>query len=359
LLVVFWRHAGHSFDGVDFYARRSADNNGGKVMALAEGDPYLAHRRDSSTTAPKVSIGMPVYNGERYLPEAAQCVLTQTFEDFELIIADDCSTDGTAAICRELASRDPRVRYYRNQKNLGCMQNFNRVWELARGRYFKWAAQDDLLKPTYLERCVAVLDRDPAVALCHSRTGVLRDDGDALMVELPGLDGERPSDRFAAVVLPPHWTIEMHGLVRSDVMRRTFRLPPYFGGDKALMAEIALIGRIVRVDDVLFINRDHAGRTMRAITFGGRLQFHDPDGTKRRILPQLALYRDYVRAIKRQVDDAAERRRCYATLARWWLVNWNALRVGIDLTAVLLPDVADWAFRLRNKHLHGRGIGAR
>jgi hypothetical protein len=92
---------------------------------------------------------------------------------------------------------------------------------------------------------------------------------------------------------------------------------------------------------------------MRAITFAERLTFHDPN---KRMLPQWSLYKDYVRSIRTHVDDPAERRRCRLILARWWVTNWNVLRVGLDLTAALAPGLSDLVFRLRERY-HSQGIG--
>src|SRR2546425_9420098 len=94
--------------------------------------------------APQVSVGLPVYNGERYLAEALDSLLTQSYEDFELIICDNASTDRTGEIARSYAAKDKRVRYARNDKNLGAGGNFRRGFALASGEYFRWAASDDV-----------------------------------------------------------------------------------------------------------------------------------------------------------------------------------------------------------------------
>ena len=103
-----------------------------------------------SENEPRVSIGMPVYNGEKYLEEAIQSILAQTYSDFELVISDNASTDKTQEICLEYAARDSRVRYHRNEKNLGAAPNYNRTFELSTGQYFKWADYDDLLAEEFL-----------------------------------------------------------------------------------------------------------------------------------------------------------------------------------------------------------------
>lgn len=305
-------------------------------------------------TLPKVSIGVPVYNGEKYLEEALASITGQTFHDMEIVISDNASSDRTPEICHEFMASDSRIRYHRNETNLGSAANWNLVLELARGEYFKWAADDDVLGPTYIEKCADVLERDPGVVVCHSQTIVLKSDGERTPLrETPGLDQPRASDRFAAVALQPHWTLEAHGLIRAAALRAAQRTQPYWGSDKAVVAELVLMGRIVRVEEPLFLNRDHPGRTMRAVTFAERLTFHDPN---KRMLPQWSLYKDYVRAVRTHVKDPAERRRCYVVLARWWVSNWNILRAGLDLVAAVAPGLSDLAFRMRERY-HSRGIG--
>jgi glycosyltransferase involved in cell wall biosynthesis len=100
---------------------------------------------------PRVSIGLPVFNGEKYLAEALDSILSQTYRDFKLIISDNASTDRTEQICREYAAKDRRIRYYRNEKNIGAPKNFNRVFELSSGKYFRWDAfTHPSAKPNYL-----------------------------------------------------------------------------------------------------------------------------------------------------------------------------------------------------------------
>ena len=129
---------------------------------------------------PRVSIGLPVHNGERYLEETLESVLKQTFPDFELIIYDNASTDRTPEICRAFLEQDNRIRYFNSGRNEGASANFNRAFRASRGEYFKWIAHDDLIAPSYLEKCVEVLDRDDSVALCCSRVVLINEAGDIL-----------------------------------------------------------------------------------------------------------------------------------------------------------------------------------
>lgn len=123
------------------------------------------------TDRPRLSIGLPVYNGEEYLAESLDALLGQTYGDFELVISDNASTDGTQDICREYAARDARIRYLRQPRNIGATPNHNQVFAECRGELFKWASHDDLYGRDLLRRCVEALDARPEVILAHMRPG--------------------------------------------------------------------------------------------------------------------------------------------------------------------------------------------
>jgi glycosyltransferase involved in cell wall biosynthesis len=123
----------------------------------------MGNNRAMEKSNPKVSIGLPVYNGENFIREAIDSILGQIFCDFELIISDNASSDGTEEICRSYAGRDQRVRYYRNEENIGSSGNYTRVFLLAKGKYFKWTAHDDICKPDFIEKCIEVLDKDDSL----------------------------------------------------------------------------------------------------------------------------------------------------------------------------------------------------
>src|SRR5659263_26369 len=126
-----------------------------------------------SEISPIVSIGMPVYNGEKTIREALDTLLAQDFKDFELIISDNASTDDTSNICKMYAARDRRVRYERNLINIGPTANFNRLIHLARGKYFMWAADDDLWEPSYVSCMVEALENNPDAVLSFCRYEII------------------------------------------------------------------------------------------------------------------------------------------------------------------------------------------
>lgn len=119
-------------------------------------------------TSQRVSLGMPVHNGEQYIGQALESLLSQTHENFELVISDNASTDRTWEICQSYASRDERIRLYRNRVNIGAVANFNRVLALSRSPFFMWAACDDLWEPTFIQRLLGSLNSDPDAILAFS-----------------------------------------------------------------------------------------------------------------------------------------------------------------------------------------------
>lgn len=206
---------------------------------------------------PLVTIGIPVYNGERYLARAIESLLAQTMSDLELIIADNASTDGTQALCQEFARRDTRVRYVRHPVNIGAPRNWNCLVHLARGKYFKWASANDYCAPAMLARCIESMQADPGIVLCYGHTQLVGDDEQPLEVFAGDIDVQmaQPSDRFSVVCNSLTLNNAMCGVVLTSVLRRTGLDRLYPSGDMALMCELALYGRFRLLPDVLLYRR--------------------------------------------------------------------------------------------------------
>ncbi len=208
-----------------------------------------------------LSIGLPVFNGEKYLAQALDSILAQTYRDFELIISDNASSDSTEKICQEYAAMDNRIHYYRNRKNIGAPKNFNRTFELSSGKYFKWAAYDDTIAPEYLQKCVAVLDKDPSVVLCHSITGRINEKGALIGIynqgKLKKIGSNKPHERFGELIGLFHFCTPGMGVIRSTELSRTPLQGCYIGSDRNLLAELGLIGRIQEIPECLAFQRDH------------------------------------------------------------------------------------------------------
>jgi glycosyltransferase involved in cell wall biosynthesis len=209
----------------------------------------------------RVSIGMPVFNGEKFIQEALDSILNQTFSNFELIISDNASTDRTQEICLNYASRDERVHYYRNEKNLGGPQNYNRVFELSSGEYFKWAAYDDVLAPTFLEKCVFTLDNDKSIFGCFCKTGRIDQTGNFLGYHnenlLKNIGSPKVHERFRELLNLYYITTPFHGVYRSSLFSKSQRHGSYIGADRNLVAELSLMGRIYEIPECLFFWREH------------------------------------------------------------------------------------------------------
>jgi glycosyltransferase involved in cell wall biosynthesis len=226
---------------------------------------------------PKLSIGIPVFNGQEFLPQLLDSLLAQTFRDFEVIICDNASTDRTAQICCEYQRLDPRVHYVRNQHNLGAVANFNRVFELSTAPLFKWAAHDDLYHQAYLDACISLLEKNPDVVLAHTGTAFIDENGEMLPFEqdtgsfvdaknkkrywadVPSI-GDTPvaTTRFWHVLTRARWGTHMFGVVRRDILKQTALLPNFSGSDRAMLAELALLGRFQCANEQLFFKRFHA-----------------------------------------------------------------------------------------------------
>lgn len=293
------------------------------------------------TRKPRVSIGMPVFNGSRYLALALDAILAQTYTDFELVICDNASTDATADICRSYAARDQRVRYHRNARNLGAAANFNRCFELAVGEYFKWAAHDDLLAAEFVRKAVLALDEHPDAVLCQSLVEMIDEHGSSLGSYDPGrlgTDAVRASDRFWGR-LRECWCKEAFGLIRSSALARTGLIGAYGDADRALVAELTLLGRFITIPEPLFMNREHSARYTRSAIYNPRQNLSWYTGTRssRFVMQQWKLYATYVRSVRRHCTERSERLRCYAQLVRSLGKNWNFALLALDPIVALEP----------------------
>lgn len=129
-------------------------------------------------SVPRVSVCIPVYNGSDYISQSIQSVLDQTYENFRLIVSDNCSTDNTGEIVRSFS--DPRITYVRNPRNLGLVGNSNRCIELADGEFICILHHDDIMMPDNIERKVSLMDKCPNVGFVHSDVTLIDEEGNHL-----------------------------------------------------------------------------------------------------------------------------------------------------------------------------------
>jgi glycosyltransferase involved in cell wall biosynthesis len=278
--------------------------------------------RSQNGRAPRVSIGLPVYNGEEFLADAIESALGQVYTDFELIISDNASTDATQAICEAYAARDPRVRYYRNEINIGAARNFNRVFHLSAGEYFKWLCHDDTFGPEFLGKAVAVLDADPGVVLCCSLSQEMnrRGKADDKKIMQPKVDSPHPAKRFRELLHLSSW-YPFYGLVRRRVLANTPLIGSYAGGDDVLLAALALWGRFYTIPEVHAWFRRHPARSVIALRGPYRkAAFLDPNNAGRFIFPRWRRLGEYIRVVAHAPLSPVERVQAYGYLAihfRW------------------------------------------
>ena len=209
---------------------------------------------------PSISIGMPVYNGERYIRQALESLLAQDFEDFELIISDNASTDGTQEICREYALRDSRIRYYRNQTNMGMVWNFNRVFELATAEYFMWAAHDDYRAPQYIRLCLGAFDQSDDIVLSGSRFEFLDHITDEIIYTNYGFSsaGCKTVDKFKFIAcLSNNMGGLFYGIYKVSELSKLMPLRDIMASDILLLSKLSLNGEFVTIPDVLMLSLIH------------------------------------------------------------------------------------------------------
>jgi len=287
---------------------------------------------------PTLSIGLPTYNGDRWIEEAIKSILEQSFKDFELIISDNASTDQTEAICRNIASRDSRVRYHRNNTNIGLYRNFDRAFELSSGKYFKWAADSDYCLDGFFEKCVAALDaKEDAVLAFPQAYLLLRNlDGEEISKEYYddfNLGDESPSLRFRKYLDRERINNIMHGIIRVSALRKTSLIRPMPGSDISMVAELSLLGKFVEIPERLFVRRFDSETSSILMSASTAAERDAPRGPtlKQRIM--LHSYR-FITALKAPISWSEKLKVCFYLLRRVIALRHQVLR---RLARILIP----------------------
>ena len=303
--------------------------------------------KNQQRRAPRVTIGLPVFNGERYLRKALDSILNQTYTDFELIISDNASTDSTSLICSEYASRDTRIRYYSNRQNLGAAKNHNLVFHRALGEYFKWAAYDDILAPHFVEECVKILDNNSSVILCHCQTGRINEKGELLDIYEFGLRSTtKTCERFADIIsMRNNAWILLLGLVRSTALRKTPLLESYISADRNLLAELSLLGPIHRISGTLFFRREHSQSYTNKShkNLQEKLGWWSANKGSGLIFPYWRVLEAYRRSVKRSPLNWSERQLCNFEIMKW-LMREGWVLMGMDVGLNIMKNKIIYRF---------------
>jgi len=290
---------------------------------------------------PTVSIGLPVYNGENYLERSLETILSQSFDDFELIVSDNASTDSTRKICESYCKQDDRIQYNRSEKNMGAAWNFNRAFELSSGKYFKWAAHDDMLAADFLLRCVETMERDHSVVLCHSEIEIIDEQGRPIKNHphgsaninqyLSNINCVEPHLRFADLIKYVHPCIDIFGLLRSEVLSQTSLIGSYIGSDRNLLVELGLLGRFHRVPECLFFSRMHEKRSIKIVNRISVTKWFDTSSRKRIVFHVWKNGFEYFKSVQKANLSFSQKLKCYSHLCKWVFTYRKRLSNDIKL----------------------------
>jgi glycosyltransferase involved in cell wall biosynthesis len=287
-------------------------------------------------TKPLVSIGVPVFNGEKGLSRALDSLLAQDYPNLEIIISDNGSTDNTPGICSEYALKDQRVKYFRSQENLGVVWNFNRVFALSSGKYFMWAAHDDQRERFFVSVCVEKMEQCPEAVLCQVHTAMYIEGRDELLCvahldSYAGVVGlvaryRETLERFPATAI--------YGLYRSAAMRKTKMYQKCIATDLAFIQELSIHGQFVQVPQVLF---NYYGRKKWNTVHQDYRVFFGKDTKPWWYLPFVALFCNHWQRVAQAAVPFSVKCRL------WWIllaheIGQTALKILVKFSRVLCPE---------------------
>lgn len=213
-----------------------------------------------TSRAPLVSFALPARNGAQTIAQAIESIRSQTLEDWELVISDNCSSDGTSEICKSFAADDPRIRHLPTGRLLSQNANFSAAYRHSRGTFFRWCGDDDWLEPSYAERTTRALAEDSTAVLCTTLQRYYQDNelvavSNALN-HLQSVSAADPADRLAQLLFAfrqgGRFGIDpMYSLMRRTALARTDLVQPNRFGDFILSCEMVILGRFIHVPEVL------------------------------------------------------------------------------------------------------------
>jgi glycosyltransferase involved in cell wall biosynthesis len=278
---------------------------------------------------------MPAYNCERYIGQSLESLLAQTFTDFELVISDNASTDATEEVCRRYAALDSRIRYVRRTENIGGPGNFRYVFSLCSGEYHKWSTADDYWDPTFVAKCVAVLDAEPHAVLCYSKTRLINAEGQLISEYEDNLDlrDDSPRARFSGLLSRIGLCNAHLGVIRRSAMKQTGLIGAERASDVHFLAELALYGKFVLLPEYLFYRRYHEqSSSWDRKSEAHQRKYYDPGAKTSFGMHTWRKYRHLARAIWRAPISPTEKLSTSAHLMRTLI--WERGQLAGELVAL-------------------------
>jgi glycosyltransferase involved in cell wall biosynthesis len=211
----------------------------------------LMYSNSGVETPPKVSIGLPVFNGEKTIGLALHSILSQDYQNFEVIISDNCSTDGTEAIAQSYCKSDSRFRYYRQTENLGLIQNFNDVFKSTNGEFFFWASHDDFRSPNFISSCLKRLMEDPKAVLCSPKLEfkVPSEPKVIWTADLGTFHNKKSLVSRYRETLANFPAAAIYGLYRSSALIQTDMLKKCIASDLIFIQNLSMYGTFIHSND--------------------------------------------------------------------------------------------------------------
>lgn len=293
----------------------------------------------------KVVIGLPVYNGQRYLPDAIDSHLSQSFGDFELVISDNGSTDATSEICAAYARQDERVKYLRSKENRGILWNHRRVLEEISGpdQYFRWAGADDIMEPGLLQSMVDVLDGRAEVVAVMPNTKNIDDAGEIIGSMARVLDMQSPDvfQRAHDLLMARYQHVIAYGLLRASTLQLMRTGPNYPGWDEIFAWELVLRGELVQPDGPALLRRFHAGSISRVKTVKELRKWVEPNAKGGMNFPQWKWAYERARVLMACPVGRRDRIRIAGFLARYTVWQRDKLLTDVKQTVRRLLGLSD------------------
>lgn len=302
----------------------------------------------------QITVGFPVYNGEKFIKEAIDSILNQTFKNFELIISDNASTDNTELICRDYAAQDPRIRYYRNEKNLGAAKNYNRVFELSESEFFKWANHDDIHDIQFLEKCLKALEKNSSAILAFPKSILIDEKGQHIEKLFYDLDINYTSSyKRIKRYYECSWTkkiagskqkrtgvwMPIYGLIRAEALRKTNLIGNYISSDTILLEELALLGNFCLVPEYLFFKREHPQRSVREnLSFKERMLWFDTSKKSELVFPNWRILCEQFNVINSNSIriNIYDKLLCHVEIAKYLRLKWRVLCLELFFNIVVI-----------------------